>query len=99
MLQLKEEPQEGDYSDKSPNPLFLIKNFQKFQMKKHCLNSSISRLFFEGAKIPSMSKVKKVANLNTPNSVSLPQTRAFTLERSLSTKKLTNPPKGDKGIE
>ena len=50
-------------------------------------------------KIPSMSKVKKVANLNTPNSVSLPQTRAFTLERSLSTKKLTNPPKGDKGIE
>ena len=86
MLQLKEEPQVGDYSDKSPNPLFLVKNSQKFQMKKHCLSSSIFRQFFTGAKIPNMSKVKKVANLNTPNSVSLPKTKVFTLERFLSTR-------------
>ena len=43
-----------------------------------------------------MSQVKKVANLKIPNSVSLPQTKVFTQERSLSIGSLPIRPKVSK---
>ena len=76
-----------------------MKKFQKSQMKKHCLNSSIFRPFFKGAKIPSMSKGEKGSKFEyskfcVPASDKSIHSGAFSFN-----KKLTNPPKGVKGIE